>query len=134
MTVHLTKDSIDLGIVVRDGAKALAFYRDTLGFEHVGTMPMPGGGGTMERLLCGTSVIKLVVPGSELSASPATGGIQGSYGYRHWTISVSNLTELVAKCETNGYRITVPEREIRPGVRIAIVEDPDGNLVEFLQQ
>jgi hypothetical protein len=25
-------------------------------------------------------------------------------------------------------------REIRPGIRIAIVEDPDGNWVEFLEQ
>jgi hypothetical protein len=25
------------------------------------------------------------------------------------------------------------EREIRPGVRIAMVADPDGNWVEFLQ-
>ena len=40
MGVQLTKDSIDLGIVVSDGEKALAFYRDTLGFEHVGDMPM----------------------------------------------------------------------------------------------
>jgi hypothetical protein len=27
----------------------------------------------------------------------------------------------------------VPVTEIRPGVTIAIVDDPDGNLVEFLQ-
>ena len=39
MTVQLTKDSIDLGIVVKDGDVALAFYRDTLGFELVGEMP-----------------------------------------------------------------------------------------------
>ena len=28
----------------------------------------------------------------------------------------------------------MPVREIRPGVSISIVEDPDGNWVEFLQQ
>ena len=33
-----------------------------------------------------------------------------------------------------GRTIVVPEREIRPGIRIAIVEDPDGNWVEFLQR
>jgi catechol 2,3-dioxygenase-like lactoylglutathione lyase family enzyme len=133
MGVQLAKDSIDLGIVVSDGAKALAFYRDTLGFDHVGTMPLPGGGGTMERLLCGTSLIKVVVPDTALPAKPARGGIQGAYGYRYWTISVSNLGELLAACEAGGYRVAVPEREIRPGVRIGMVEDPDGNWVEFLQ-
>jgi len=41
--VKLTKDSIDLGIVINDSEKSLAFYRDTLGFEHVGDMPAGGG-------------------------------------------------------------------------------------------
>ena len=33
MGMQLAKDSIDLGIVVRDADAALRFYRDTLGFE-----------------------------------------------------------------------------------------------------
>ena len=134
MSVSLTKDSIDLGIVVSDGAKALAFYRDTLGFDHVGTTPMPGGGGTMERLMCGTSLIKVVVPENALENRPARGGIQGAYGYRYWTISINNIDDVLAKCEAGSYRIVVPRRNIRPGVDIAIVEDPDGNWVEFLQE
>lgn len=131
MGVKLTKDSIDLGIVVSDGEKALAFYRDTLGFEHVGDMPM-GGGSTMHRLMCGTSLIK-VISGSTPPAKAAPGGIQGAYGYRYWTISVSNIQEVVDACEKGGYKVAVGVREFRPGVTIAIVEDPDGNWVEFLQ-
>lgn len=131
MGANLTKDSIDLGIIVSDGPKALAFYRDTLGFEHVADTPM-GGGGTMHRLMCGTSLIK-VISGTNPPAKAPPGGIQGGYGYRYWTISVSNLDELVAACEKGGYTVAVPAREIRPGVRIAMVEDPDGNWVEFLQ-
>ena len=61
MTVRLTKTAIDLGIVVKNGPAALAFYKDLLGFKHEGDMPMPGGG-TMHRLLCGDSLIKIVVP------------------------------------------------------------------------
>jgi hypothetical protein len=41
--VELTKDSVDLGIVVRDAEAALHFYRDVLGLEDQGEMPMPGG-------------------------------------------------------------------------------------------
>jgi catechol 2,3-dioxygenase-like lactoylglutathione lyase family enzyme len=129
--VKLTKDSIDLGIIVSDGEKALAFYRDTLGFEHVGDMPM-GGGSTMHRLMCGTSLIK-VISGSNPPAKAAPGGIQGATGYRYWTISVSNINEVVEACEKGGYKVAVGVREFRPGVTIAIVEDPDGNWVEFLQ-
>ena len=131
MSVALTKDSIDLGIVVKDADAALRFYRDTLGFKDQGTMPMPGGG-TMYRLMCGTSLIK-VISGSNPPAKAAPGGIQGGFGYRYWTISVSNINEVVAACEAGGYKVAVGVREFRPGVTIAIVEDPDGNWVEFLQ-
>jgi len=133
MSIKLAKDSIDLGIVVSDGAKALAFYRDTLGFDHVGTMPMPGGGGTMERLMCGTSLIKVVVPDKVLPAKAAGGGIQGAYGMRYWTISVTNLDEILGACSSKGYRVVVPRRTARPGLDIGIVEDPDGNWVEFIE-
>jgi predicted enzyme related to lactoylglutathione lyase len=61
------------------------------------------------------------------------GGIQGGAGYRYWTITVSNLTEMVKACADAGAPVVWSEREIRPGVRIAMVSDPDGNWVEFLQ-
>lgn len=128
---NLTKDSIDLGIVAKDGPALVAFYRDVLGFEDQGEMPMPGG--TMHRLAAGTSVIKIVSPRKTPPAFSPPGGIQGATGYRYWTITVSNLTELVAACETGGHKVVVPVTELRPGITIAIVEDPDGNWVEFLQ-
>ena len=134
MGVALTRDSIDLGIVTTDGQRALAFYRDTLGFEHVGDMPMPGGGGTMHRLLCGTSLIKVVALATEPPATAPPGGIQGATGYRYWTISVSNLEELLEACGSAGYKVRIPATEIAPGIRIGMVEDPDGNWVEFLEQ
>ncbi len=132
MGVVLTKDSIDLGIVVSDAEKSLAFYRDTLGFQAAGEMPMPGGG-TMYRLLCGTSMIKLVCPRKTPPATAPAGGIGGAFGYRYWTISVSNIEALVADCAAAGHTVAVPVTTLRPGITIAIVEDPDGNWVEFLQ-
>jgi glyoxylase I family protein len=132
MGIALTKDSIDLGIVVADLASALTFYRDTLGFTDAGTMDMPGGG-VMHRLMCGTSMIKLVDPGKALETKAPRGGIQGAYGYRYWTISVSNIDELTAAVGAAGYKVAVPVTALRPGITISIVVDPDGNWVEFLQ-
>ena len=132
MTVSLTKDSIDIGIVVKDADEALAFYRDTLGFVDTGSMPMPGGG-TMHRLLCGTTLVKLVAPDADLPASAPGGGIQGAYGYRYWTISVANLEEITERSAAAGRTVVIAPREIRPGVRISMVEDPEGNWVEFLE-
>jgi len=133
MTIALTKDSIDIGIVVKDADAALGFYRDTLGFTDTGSMAMPGGGGTMYRLLCGSTLVKIVAPEAELPATAPPGGIQGAYGYRYWTISVANLDEITDRCAAAGRTVVVKPREIRPGVRISMVEDPDGNWVEFLE-
>jgi catechol 2,3-dioxygenase-like lactoylglutathione lyase family enzyme len=131
MGVELTKDSVDVGIVVKDAEASLKFYRDTLGLEYERAMAMPDGG-TMYRLFCGTSMIKLLTFEKPPKADAPPGGIRGAYGYRYWTISVSNMPELLKECEEAGYKVVVPETEIRPGVSISIVEDPDANWVEFL--
>lgn len=132
MPLDITKDAIDLGIVTKDSAPLIKFYRDTLGLVPDGEMDMPGGG-KMTRLKCGNTVIKLVVQGREPKADAPAGGLAGATGYRYWTISISNIEEATAACADGGYKVAVPVTEIRPGVRISMIEDPDGNWVELLQ-
>jgi catechol 2,3-dioxygenase-like lactoylglutathione lyase family enzyme len=132
MSLTLAKDSVDLGIVTRNPEPMLAFYRDLLGLDYQAEMPMPGGG-SMHRLLCGTSLIKLVTPGNLTATEAPPGGIAGASGYRYWTITVANLDALAELCTEAGVPVTIPPTEIRPGVRIAMVEDPDGNWVEFIE-
>ena len=50
-----------------------------------------------------------------------------------WKISVSNLAEISDACAAAGAKVVVPAREIRAGISISNVEDPDGNWVEVLQ-
>jgi catechol 2,3-dioxygenase-like lactoylglutathione lyase family enzyme len=128
--VELKKAAIDLGIVTTNGPAMLAFYRDTLGLKYLREMAMPGGG-LMHQLACGDTVIKLVVLEST-AAQAAPGGIQGATGFRYFTMTVANITEVMHSCASQGHKIAVKERELRPGVRIGIVADPDGNWVEFL--
>jgi catechol 2,3-dioxygenase-like lactoylglutathione lyase family enzyme len=129
--VQVSKDSIDLGIIVTDEKAALAFYRDALGLESEGELPLPGG--RMYRLKCGTTVIKLLKLERTPSSKPAPGGPMGGLGFRYFTISVPDIRALMAQLESKGIRPTVPVTEFRPGVTIAMVTDPDGNTVEFLQ-
>lgn len=131
MGVALTKAGIDLGIITGQPAQMLGFYRDVLGFRQEPDTPFPGGG-VMHRVWCGDSLIKLVAPAKQPDARAAGGGITGATGMRYFTLSVSNLEAMVEACRAAGSTVVVAPREARPGVRIAIVTDPDGNLVEFL--
>ena len=44
-----------------------------------------------------------------------------------------NLDEATKQCADAGYTVAWEPREIRPNVRIAMIEDPDGNWVELLE-
>jgi len=147
MGVQLTKGAVDLGIVASDGERAMAFYRDVLGFEPEYTVPLPNGG-TMYRMLCGDTIFKIMVPDASVGRSPETpeqpefddaqtvmGLVQRTCalpGIRFITIWISNLQEVVDACKAFGSRVVHDVQLSRPGVVIAVVEDPDGNWIEFV--
>jgi catechol 2,3-dioxygenase-like lactoylglutathione lyase family enzyme len=124
------KDSLDLGIVVSDIKASLNFYQNTLGLEFVGITPVWFG--TMHRLRFGTSDFKLIEP----QKVPPKGaiGLESQVGFRYVTFQVKNLSELCSELKSRGIEFALPERETRPGVRIAMVKDPDGNIVEFVER
>ena len=130
--MNIQKNAIDIGIIAKHIDAMLAFYRDTLGLEFEAAIPMPGGG-TMNRFKVGDSIIKVIEldPKAPLEAPP--GGIRGASGYRYWTIHVDNLEECVTAIESAGHKVVMPAKKIREGITIAIVEDPDANWVELLE-
>lgn len=124
---------IDLGIVVRDIDACLPFYRDAVGLEPIMDFDLPGGS-HMWQLRCGASVIKLVTHTPTPDAANPPGGSNGGTGLRYWTMQVDDIAAAVASCEAAGAPIPLPVLELMPGIKIAMVEDPEGNVVEFLQQ
>jgi catechol 2,3-dioxygenase-like lactoylglutathione lyase family enzyme len=124
------KDSLDLGVLVSDIKASLNFYQNLLGLEFVGETPLWFG--TMHRLRFGSSDFKLIEP----HTIPPKGaiGLEGQLGFRYVTFVVQNLSEICSKLLNQGIEFTIPEKELRPGVRIAMVKDPDGNIVEFVQR
>jgi len=132
MTVELGRAGIDLGIIVVDEEAMLRFYRDTLGLEYLNKQTV-GPGGYMHRLACGESVIKLVVP-PETPAARSPRGTRTQTGLRYFTIVVSNLEEVVARCEAAGLEFHVPLKPATHGGMYAQVYDPDGNVVAFVDE
>ena len=127
------KDGVDLGIIVRDWEASKRFYCDTLGFEHVVDMPFPLKPGTMHRVQAGSTTLKLTQFVTTPDAQNPPGGATTAVGVRYFTFWVKNLQAISEACTAAGYRVPTPPTVVRPGVTILMVEDPDGNWVEFLQ-
>jgi glyoxylase I family protein len=131
--MRVNSAGVDLGIVVRDLDAMLAFYRDRLGLWEEGTNPVPGGG-TMHRLWAGESMIKIVAPDPPPPVDGVPGGLRAATGLRYFTFTIEDLDATMAALETAGTPVVRPITEMAPGVRIALVEDPEGNVVEFLER
>ncbi|WP_235736374.1 VOC family protein [Nocardioides alcanivorans] len=131
--MDLTAAHLDLGIAVTDMDAALGFYRDTLGLEEVSDRQMRGIG-RMVKLGVGVSTLKLIAPDTPATGSAAPGGIQaGVPGLRYLTFTISDLDETVATCAAAGRTVALGPLDLGPDVRLAMVEDPDGNWVELVQ-
>ena len=125
------KDAFDLGIFVSDINASLEFYQKTLGMEKEDEIKFPGMG-LMHRLKFGNGFFKLIDPENVPPAGPS--GFTDQLGFRYVTFQVTNITELCEELNKKGVTFTYPETEIRPGTRIAMIQDPDGNTVELLQR
>jgi catechol 2,3-dioxygenase-like lactoylglutathione lyase family enzyme len=144
MTAKVTTGGCDIGIVVRDGARALAFYQGVLGLELEHQVPLPDGG-VLYRLLCGGSVLKVLAPlnppasrsdpRADLPFATLEGLVQGcteTLGYCYIALTVSNLADVYLSCMALGCRPVFALAPSRPGTELAVVEDPDGNWVELV--
>jgi catechol 2,3-dioxygenase-like lactoylglutathione lyase family enzyme len=108
------KGSLDLGVIVSDIKASLNFYQNILGLEFVG-------------------ITSLLI---EPKSVPPRGiiGLENQLGFRYVTFVIENLSQLCSDLKNEGIEFALPETEVRPGVRIAMVKDPDGNIVEFVER
>jgi catechol 2,3-dioxygenase-like lactoylglutathione lyase family enzyme len=124
---------IDVGIVVRDPEKCLPFYRDALGLKLLFDIDLPTGS-HMWQFAVGDCVVKLVSHKSTPEEANPPGGSAGGTGLRYWTMGVDDIDAAVAQCEAANAPIPLPVTQLMRGIRIAMIEDPEGNVVEFLEQ
>ena len=128
--MKLAREALDLGIFVSDIKASLKFYQETLGLEKVGETKLPMG--MMHRLSYGNSFFKLIDPKKVPPKGPT--GLAEQLGFRYVTFPVTNISEICETLKEKAVAFAIPETELMPGVRIAMIEDPDGNIVEFVQR
>ena len=130
MGMEPAKTALDIGIIVSDINASLAFYQDLLGLEKVQEMPLWFG--TMHRMAFGDSFVKLIDP----KEIPPAGkyGLHSVLGMRYITFQVANIDAVCRECAAAGVEFELEKDELMPGVTIAMVRDPDNNIVEFVQR
>ena len=127
MLLKPAKDSVDLLIFVGDIRKSLDFYQGILGLEKTQEIETPFG--TSHRLRYGTSVVKLMDPKQVPPAGPI--GLEKQLGIRCLSFVIRDLSRVCTVLREKRVEFTMPETQVLPDTRIAMVKDPDGNIIEF---
>jgi len=131
MVVKLARDSIDLGIVTTNEDAMIGFYHGLLGLPLTGAVTLPDGA-RIRRIGCGQSTLRLYIPPTP--PRPAGDARWSAVaGLRYCAILIDNLATVIDECARAGTRIVQDIVEPRPGVRAALIADPDGNVIELMQ-
>jgi predicted enzyme related to lactoylglutathione lyase len=130
--MQLQKAALDAGIVTRDLERAARFYGDVLGLPLAGEISMPGIG-LVRRYAVGASTLRIFVPEATPAQDGSGEGFASRTGIRYLTLAIANLEETVATVAAAGFNVPMAPKPLRPGVRVAQIEDGDGNTIELMQ-
>lgn len=150
--VTFPRTTIDLGTVVTDLEKSVAFYTQGVGFRQLESFDVPAelaasAGLTDQKPLSirvlalgdGPTATKLKLM-QVAGTTPRTGDnefIHSHTGFRYLTIMVENTDEALARLAKMGVKplakspVSLPE-DLAPGMFLTCVKDPDGNVVELI--
>lgn len=131
MALTLTQNHVEVGISVTDFPQSQKFYA-ALGFAEVAAMPL-GWGGTLHILKLGDAVIKLAENDENPEESNPPGGPTGALGIRWITLWISDVDDAVKIGAEAGGTVAVPVNADYPGVKFAMLADPDGNWLELVE-
>ncbi|MEX1026615.1 MAG: VOC family protein [Candidatus Paceibacterota bacterium] len=149
---EFARTTIDLGCVVSDVDAAVKFYTQAIGFKELDGFDVPGDFATRAGLTdrqplsirvlvlgkneTATKLKLMQVPGSE-SKSSDNATIHSQLGFSYLTIYITDMDAAVARLEKAGVKIVgegpveLPA-DLGAGIYLAVVRDPDGNLIELV--
>lgn len=122
---------VDIGFVSASDA-LVAFYEEVFGAERLEPRVFPFA--TVHRLAFGPVTLKVMVPSDAPATPPATTQFWDVGGLRYVTTWVDDLDTVASRWEAAGGAVAMAPTEIRPGVRTALLTDPDGNTVEAMEE
>jgi len=126
--MNVLKESVDIGLLVRDVEACLRFYRDSLGFPIVEERVI--GDRIQHRIRIGGTLLKLY----ELRSGPpppASRGRDTQAGFRYLTIEVDDAYAAAKELVARGIAFVSPPHPNSAGDTVATIEDPEGNTIEI---
>ncbi|MBN1664359.1 MAG: VOC family protein [Deltaproteobacteria bacterium] len=129
--MKLAKAGFQIALFVRDMKSALDFYQDTLGLESKGRDENYTLGAAI-HLKCGDSSLLLIEPETKTPAGPSW--VHAQMGFRYVVFFVENLSEICEKLQEKKVKFTIHETKITSQLRIAMIQDPDGNNIQFIER
>lgn len=148
----LARTTIDLGCVVSDVDAAVKFYTGAIGFKEIKGFDVAADLGTRAGLTdrqplsvhvlvlgedeTATKLKLMELPGVKSKSSDNT-TIHAQLGFSYLTIYVTDMDAAVARLNKAGVKILAEGPVALPatlaeGVYLAVVRDPDGNLIELV--
>jgi lactoylglutathione lyase len=136
---------LEVGLCVKSIERSVAFYGKLFGFTAVSRVvtaetPAVSSGFadsayTVVRLQLPTGErLKLFEPVSSPRLSDTGHRPLSKIGFAYLTLIVANIQAAISQLKANGVRERPPGRyQLRPGVEVALVNDPDGNVVELVE-
>lgn len=146
------RTTVDLGIVVSDINKSIAFYTQAVGFKEVpgfqATGQFTGDAGLTDHhpvsvhvLVLGDDQTATRLKLMELpAAAPKRGDnqfIHSELGFRYLTVAVKDMASALARLEKAGVKplakcpLPLPQ-SLSSDRYLTVFRDPDGNFVEFV--
>jgi catechol 2,3-dioxygenase-like lactoylglutathione lyase family enzyme len=122
----------EVGLVSADRT-LVDFLAEVFDLEELPTMT--AGPGALHRLqLPGGAVLKVMVPNEKPAAAETPEPFFAAAGIRYLTLYVDDLDRVVARATARKGRIQHGPQDLAPGVRIAVLRDPDGNAIEVVEK
>ncbi|MGY4923581.1 VOC family protein [Streptomyces sp. 900105755] len=134
--MHARLDHV--GVNVRDLPAQLAWYRTAFGLKTVFEFCLDGPGltGVVLEHPHGWRLELLARPGSApglRAPDPMTAALTEGYG--HFAVTTPELDPVYAALTALGAgEVLAPGPSPEPGVRMAWVKDPEGNLIELIER
>lgn len=110
-----------------DATAAARFYVETFGARETGRE----GGATVTRVIVDLGGLTLFIeqaPEAGPAATPPNRGIE------HIGLAVDDIAGVVADLKRRGIAFAIDLTDVRPGLRTAFLDGPDGVRIELLQR